>query len=189
MKKIFILVLIAFLLQSCSAYVACLLGWGPSTIRGGSSWKDPVGMQVGIETKIMEVNDHTSLSSGLNFTLQGAGYEETYVSGRVRLGYLNVPLIYTYETPSKIYGEIGLQPGVLLVAKDKYDGKSYDYKDAVNKFELGLPVGVGYKINDQMSVGVRGTYGITNLDSDDGSDHNLLVVGMFRYTIDWSKLK
>lgn len=190
MKKLLFLLLIAFLLQSCSPKVLrCLLATGYSNIKGGS-YEDPVAAQVGVETKVMDINDQSSLSSGVNFTYQGGAYTDSYVSGKVRLGYLNIPVLYTYQFPSRVYGEIGLQPGFLLLAKDKYDGGSYDYKDHVNKFDLGLPIGVGYKINDQMSVGVRGTWGFGNVEkSNDENTHNLLVVGMFRYDIDWSKLK
>lgn len=189
MKKIFILVLMAFMLQSCSLYLKCLLATGFSNIKGGS-YKDPVAAQVGVETKLMDINDQSSLSSGVNFTYQGGAYSDSYVSGKVRLGYLNIPVLYTYQFPSRVFGEIGLQPGFLLLAKDKYDGGSYDYKDHVNKFDLGLPIGVGYKINDQMSIGVRGTWGLGNVEkSNNENTHNLLVVAMFRYSIDWSKLK
>jgi hypothetical protein len=195
MKKYIVLLLIAGLCQSCGI-LGLYLGVGPSTIFGGSSWKDPVGAQIGVESKIMEISESSSLSSGVNLTWQGAGYEETYgeagygdmsFSGKVRLGYVNVPFIYTYATQSNFFGEIGLQPGVLLVAKDKYENESVDYKDAISTFELGLPFGVGYRVNEQVTVGLRGTYGITNLDNTDSgvADHNFLLVGRFVYNIKW----
>jgi len=195
MKKILLLIFLGILFQSCG--MLGYVGFGPSMIFGGQSWKDPLGVQVGVETKILEVNENSTLSSGLNLTYQGAGYEEDYgepgygdmsLSGKVRLGYLNIPLIYTYQTNSKLYGEIGLQPGLLVLAKDKYNDESYDYMDYVNKFELGLPVGVGYHLNDDMSIGVRATYGITNLSNDnsDVADHNFLLVAMFRYNLNWA---
>jgi hypothetical protein len=172
------------------------MGIGPSSICGDSSWVDPVGIQVGIETRILEVNENSFLSSGLNFSWQGAGYRETYggpgygnmsFSGRVRLAYINVPFIYTYLTKGKFYGEIGLQPGFLLIAKDKYNDESYDYKDHVKKFELGIPIGVGYQINELVGAGIRMTYGITDLDkSGEGkTDHNFLLTAMVKYKLKW----
>ena len=78
----------------------------------------------------------------------------------------------------------------MVGAKDKgesADGFSYneDYSDDVKAFELGLPVGVGYNINEHISVGVRGIWGLTNNnDFGDGyKDHNYMVIGVVRYNI------
>jgi len=203
MKKIIILLLIAGAFQSCEILtrITLSLGIGASTIHGSPSFKDPVGFQAGVESKILDVNKNTSLIGGLGFSYQGAGYEETMnyggtgyastvFSGRVRLSYLNVPLLYRYDFNKGFYAVVGLQPGLLVGAKDKYDSKSYDYKGHVNSFELGLPLGVGYRINDKIDFGLSGTYGLTNIDKPgEGTDHNILVVGLVRYTIDWPKIK
>lgn len=201
MKKVFTIILLICILPIsafCQYFTlwGLFFGCGSSTIFGGDSWKDPVGVQFGVESPIYEINDNSMILSGLNFTWQGAGYEETYnepgyggstLSGRVRLGYLNVPLLFHFILKEKIYGEIGLQPGFLLAAKDKYDGESYDYKAHMNKFELGLPVGAGYRLNDMFDVGVRFTYGITSIDKGGGSDHNFLAVAYLRYKLQMSK--
>lgn len=189
MKKIILLIFMAALCQSCFIEKT-FVGFGLSTIFGSESWKDPVALQVGTETKVYDINDNSSLHSGLNISYQGAGWEESMMSGRVRLAYLNVPLLYNQEFKNKIFGEIGLQPGLLISAKDKYDGQTYDYMDYTSRFELGLPVGVGYHLNDQVSLGVRATHGLTSMDeSGEGSDHNFMLVGRLIYTLDWSKFK
>ena len=200
MKKVFTIALMLafFPLSAFCQYFSLfgLLGIGSSVIFGGDSWNDPVGVQIGLESPVYEISDNSMILTGLNFTWQGAGYKETYnepgyggstLSGRVRLGYLNVPVIYWFTLKDKIYGEIGLQPGVLLVAKDKYDGESYDYKDYTNKFELGLPVGAGYRLNELFDLGVRLTYGITSIDKGAGSDHNFLAVAYLRYHLPLKK--
>ena len=202
MKKIIIFLLSAWFLQSCcccdkltvSPDIAFLAGVGKSGIGGSNSsesYVDPVGVQVSIEAKLLELSENSSVSTGLGVSFQGAGWEENGESGDVKLTYLNVPVLYNYKSNSGFYGEIGLQPGILLSAKDKYDGESYDYKDWVKNFELGLPIGAGYMVNDQLGVGVRATFGITNLDNteSDVSDHNFLIVGMIRYIIDWPSNK
>jgi len=201
MKKIIILSLFVAVMESCVIMydkedhyklhpLYLLPGIGASSIRGSDSWVDPVGIQLGVETNICKINKSSQIRSGLGFSYQGAGYREPMVSGRVRLSYLNLPFIYSYEGKNKIYGEIGLQPGLLLSAKDKYNGTSYDFKDQVNSFELGLPVGVGYRINDRINLGIRGTYGLTKINkSGDVGDHNYMVVGLLRYAIDWPKKK
>lgn len=167
-----------------------VLGFGSAFIMGNESWKDPFGFQVGIEAKVLEMNNNSSVNLGLGFSKQGAGWEEGELSGRVNLYYLNVPLLYRYTSNQWIYGEIGLQPGILLSAKDKYNGITEDYKYGVKTFELGLPVGAGYQISEQLAVGVRVTYGLTNLDKlgSDVADHNVLAVVIVRYSLNIKSL-
>ena len=81
--------------------------------------------------------------------MQGAGWEEDWgeglFEGTTRLWYFNLPLTTRYYFTNNVYGEIGLQPGFLLSAKDNYDGGSYDLKDYVKTFDLGIPLGVTYE--------------------------------------------
>ena len=87
------------------------------------------------------------------------------------------------------YGEIGIQPSFLISAKDKPDGgDSYDFKDYINTFGIGIPIGAGYKINDQLGVGARAVFGLTNINSDgtemyssDDTDRNFLLFGIVSY--------
>jgi hypothetical protein len=192
MKNFIILMLLAAVFSSCvkDMYTGqyFLPGIGGSSIYGGDSWVDPVAIQLGVEA-VMSKKNNSEIRGGLGFSYQGAGYKEPTVSGRVRLAYLNVPLIYSYEFKNKIYGEIGLQPGLLLSAKDKYNGGSYDYKDYVNKFELGLPIGAGYRLNDKLKLGARATYGLTKLDAGSGNDHNIMLVGILSYSLNLLKKK
>lgn len=192
MKKVIYLLLIFCLLQSFKSNailteLVLIGGIGAAGISGSESWKDPVGVQFAAVTKILDINEKSSVNSGIGFTRQGAGWEEDIYSGRVNLSYVNVPVLYKHEISRGFYGELGLQPSLLLSAKDKYNGMTEDYKDSVKKFDLGLPIGVGYKINDQLSVGVRATFGLTNLDNTGSeiSDHNYIVVGLVKYSINW----
>jgi hypothetical protein len=106
------------------------------------------------------------------------------LKGKVSLNYLNIPVLFNYHTNSGFYGEAGLQPGFLLRARDKIDGgESFDTKEYVNCFDLALPLGAGYHINDQISVGARATIGLTNLSNwgTGDKDHNYMVMGVVRY--------
>ena len=186
MKTIFIALLCFCSLQLFSQ-INLVGGFGPTGIVGDQSWNISAGIQVGAEAKVYVFDEQSSVSAGLGLSLQGAAWDENGYSGKTNLTYLNIPLLFTYETMYGIYGEIGLQPGILLSAKDKIDGDSFDYKEYIKSFELGLPVGVGYQLNDELGFGLRVTFGLTNLDDSeyDDSYHNYLVVGIVRYTIDW----
>ena len=85
-----------------------------------------------------------------NLLAKDSNHEET--------DYLNFPLTGRYMFGDNFYGEFGLQPGILLSAKDKYNGESYEWNEWVKTFDLGIPLGVGYDFPNNFGVGLRGTY-------------------------------
>lgn len=216
MKKLIVLfILSSFFLSGCnfcnklrvSEDIATMVGAGLSGVKGGDSWETKAGVVVGGEARVYPINETSGLYTGVNLSLQGAAYTESYnydqfdayqlkstsdegFSGKVNLAYINIPFLYRYQSPRGFYGEVGLQPSFLISAKDKFDGgDSNDYKDAVKGFDLGLPIGAGYRVNDKISLGVRGIYGLTNFDDTGSSeaDHNWLILALFRYNIELNK--
>lgn len=203
MKKSVFIALFALILQPCFSQgkgnsflndLGVFVGPGFSTIMGGESWKGSFGFIVGVDSKLIPLSDNSSVTAGLGVSMQGAAYEESgadmgpgygdyQLSGNVSLTYLFIPILYHHVFNGGVYAEAGLQPGFLLAAKDKYDSESYDYKDYVKKFDLGIPVGVGYQLNKKLSIGARATFGITNLDDSgsDTADHNFMLVAVLRY--------
>ncbi len=183
MRKICLpLLLLVPVFFSCSRHLNVNVGAGVSKVAGGS-YTDPPGGQANVEAKLVELNKNSSVSAGLGFSYQGAHYSEgNGLTGTVRLGYVNLPLIYTYLAASGAYFEAGLQPGINVIAKDKYNGITEDFKYGTNTFELGLPLGGGYRFSNGVGVGLRAIYGITNLDkTGEESNHNILAVILLSY--------
>jgi hypothetical protein len=187
-------------------------GPGLSTVMGGESWKGMFGFVVGADTKVYKFNPNSAITAGIGFAFQGAAWEEDYsgynfntfssmeksgmsttssISGKVSLVYLFIPILYHHVFNNNLYAEAGLQPGFLLSAKDKYDGESYDYKDHVKTFDLGIPVGVGYQLNEKLSLGARATFGVLDINKEesDTSDRNFMLVAVVRYTFGKSTVK
>jgi len=95
-----------------------------------------------------------------------------------------------YLHKSGFFGEAGLQPGILLSAKDKFGDTSDDTKDLMKIFDLGIPIGIGYQINEKIGVGFRVIPGITNIFEDeyeDEKDHNLVFALRGTYTLSLKK--
>ena len=191
MKRILILTLCAWILQSCASFHSIkkeahvLAAMGAADVHGGKSWSPRLGGQVDVESKIHQFKKNSSVGAGLGVSFQGAAYEEEIYSGKVNMTYLIIPLLYTYEINGGFYGEAGLQPGILLSAKDKFDGGSANYRDYIKPFDLGLPIGAGYNINENLSVGARATFGLLNIDNSgsDVKDNNFMLTGVVRYRI------
>ena len=192
------IICVVYAMQSCVSFTPCttLEGFiGPSlnNISGEStSWMYTFGGQAGVEANVPFKNSKLPLTAwaGLNLSAQGAAWEydfagETY-SGRTRLWYLYVPLTGRYNLENGFYFEAGLQPGFLLSAKDKEDGDSFDYRDYIKTFDLGIPLGIGYKFANNFGVSFRFTPGVTNVnkgENDAYKDHNMNFSLRLTYTI------
>lgn len=217
MKKIVLFLFFAAILQSVLSQekensplskVNAMFAPGYSTVNGGPSWCGAFGFQLGLETLLYPICNNSFVKVGILFSSQGAAYEENYDSGldefgyssydsyntkgKVKLSYIGVPIFYSHQFGNGIYAEAGLEPGILVGAKDKIDdGESYDYSDYIKTFHLGLPIGAGYHINEKLSVGAKVLIGLTNINNsdaieqygEDASDRNLLFMGVVRYQI------
>jgi len=184
----FVIVMIICLMQSCATIsmrrISASAGAQRSSIVGESdSWTGAFGFQGGLAYNVFDRPlRRISVQAEANISMLGANYEDDWgdgpVNGLTRLTYANLPLVLRYQMDNGFFGEAGIQPGLLLSAKDKLNGESYDYSDWVNKFDFGIPLGVGYMVNNNFRIGLRAIPGITNINSGDNNiskDRNLVV--------------
>ena len=183
------------ILQSC-AFRPCTtmtvnMAGVHSRIYGQSvSWSGAFGLQGGAEALLPFNSDFPITAwAGFNVSMQGARYEADYgeglYEGVTRLWYLNLPLTARYPFGNGFYGEAGLQPGILLSAKDKLGGESTVYRDSVKTFDLGIPLGVGYDFPNNFGVGLRVTPGLLNINKGEmteNRDRNFVVALRGTYT-------
>ena len=160
-----------------------------STISGESDSYNKLllGGQGGFRVNLLDLSDVISLRAGAEFSMQGAGYDDGGSTGDVRLNYINFPIVTRYESPGGFYADGGLQAGILVSAKDKYNGMSIDYKEYLNTFDLGLILGGGYQVNENIGIGVQAQFGITNINKkqsgfDVSKDRNLVFSIRGQYT-------
>jgi len=166
-----------------NAVASVLLGAHKSSIIGGESWKDPFGIQAGVIVPFLNFSETMSLRAEANISMQGAKWEEYDLEGKTNLLYLNLPVVFRYQHRSNFYGEAGLQPGFLLSAKDKYEGTTDDYLDHMNRFDLSIPIGIGYEFKNNFGVGLRVIPGITDITQDeDEKDVNFVIALRGTYT-------
>ena len=151
------------------------------------------GIMLGAQTQLVNITDEISLGLGVVYSMQGGKYESSeYIPGGTygtrsntsRLNYLNFPVLIRYrKARGGFFGEAGIQPGLLVSAKDK-GNETTDIKDEINKLDVGIPLGVGYKFKNKFGVGLRVTPGLTNVNKD-ASYKNRNMVASFRaiYTL------
>ena len=77
-----------------------------------------------------------------------------------------------------------------MSAKDEYEDTTDDVKDHMKIFDLGIPIGIGYQINEKFGFGLRFIPGISKIFEDADSDHNdrnLVFALRGTYTLDFNK--
>ena len=92
---------------------------------------------------------------------------------RQKISYFLVPALAKYKFKNNMYAEIGPQFGLMYDAyiefNSKIDGNSArireENKDAINRFDMGLAAGVGYRLLKGMgwTLGARYYYGFLDV--------------------------
>lgn len=102
--------------------------------------------------------------------VSGQGAEQT-ISGveyKVKLGYINVPVLFQYMTGTGFRFATGPQLGVMVSAKTKADdGEAVNVKKEFNTFDVAWALGASY-VTDR-GFGVDARYNIGLMDAADGS--------------------
>lgn len=178
-------------------------GAGPSTVTSDGASAN-VGGQLGFGTNIYSFSKSFNINAGIVGSFQGAKYSgysystptdtgayyptSSGGSEKLKLFYLGIPIIARYKFGSGFYAEAGLQPSFLLSAKYKSEESSTDYKDNMNTFDLGIPIGVGYYFSQHLSAGIRIIPGVTNISKNatgyeyGKSHHNFLGIAKIGYS-------
>ena len=146
-----------------------------------------VGIQGGI-TYDLELGTKSKLRLNALYTTKGFLMKEEDENSsseqRLTTSYLEVPISFVYfvTTPgeessaSGFYVEGGPYVGTLLTAQNFFsftfenqdpDVTDEDAKDEFTSLDFGLNVGVGYKFQQQFSVGINYGLGLANLIPDD----------------------
>ncbi len=99
---------------------------------------------------------------------------------RMLVNYVQVPLLLQYALTEKLSVQAGPQIGILLSAKRKWDGyweedgwdeeytyieepDSDDIKEYFKTLDIGLGIGLGYKISERFGIYTRYIHGLTNM--------------------------
>jgi len=88
-------------------------------------------------------------------------------SSSVILSYINVPLIGKYYVVKGLSLEAGPQIGFLLTAEN--EDTDTDVKNLFKTLDVGLNVGIGYKLNNGLFFNARYNLGITNISDIEGT--------------------
>lgn len=122
--------------------------------------KSLTGFHIGGFTEL-KVAKKFAIQPEFLFSTQGTTIEgfNGNSNSSIKLNYLNIPVLGKYYITDAFTVEAGPQIGFLLSAKNQGD----DVHDYYKTLDFGLNVGCGYEFTDNISLGVRYTFGLTNV--------------------------
>ena len=151
---------------------------------------DPrLGLVAGAELEY-QITDMVSLSAGALYSMQGCKQQNgasilgfnVNTKNTVKTDYLNIPIMANVYITDGLAVKLGLQPGLNLSAKYKYDASVAGYEgssegdiDDVKSFDLALPIGVSYEINNFVIDG-RYNFGLSKVFETGDNKHSVFQI-------------
>lgn len=135
----------------------------------GSDYR--LSYHTGVFAKI-PVNRKLSFTPELLFSDKGFRILEDVASpsseySKLKLSYLNVPVLLGYKVFDKLSLKLGPEFGYLLSAISRFDGESTNVEQIWdNEFDVGLALGISYSITDKIGLEIRYTHGLSSVATD-----------------------
>ena len=162
MKKILILffILLPFVASAQRFKGGIVAGMNVSQIDG-DFWAgyNKAGL-VGGAFVFTELRDSWGAQMEIRYSAKGSAnsiYADLH--RKIRLQYIEMPLLATYDVFKKIQAQGGFSIGYLFNAAQN-DGYGYETFDQFDQYEIALNIGAGYKVLDRIEINVRFAYSI-----------------------------
>ena len=177
MKKFMMMVAMAFATLTASAQAEA----------GTLTLKPFVGMNLANVTKLdgdmkvgvvagaelgYQATDAFAVTAGVAYSMQGSKAKNNDV--KLKMDYLNIPILANYYVVKGLAIKAGVQPGFLLSSKLG----DADIKDGCKKFDLSIRMGLSYEISDFV-IDARYNLGLTKSfkgDDVEGTKHSVIQI-------------
>ncbi len=143
------------------------------------AFKSLFGANAGIYASV-PVSKTFFVQPELSFSMEGAKVDGID-DAALKLNYINLPVMLKYQTMGGFFVEAGPQVGLLLSARAKDDDVNLDVKEGFNTANISVGGGLGYKLDESLSVGARYMLGVRSIAKEDDvkTTANTLSVNLF----------
>ena len=159
---------------------------------GLDEYKMKAGAVAGVEAEYRATN-LIGVSAGVLYSMQGTRWSKGDYSDKYLMDYINIPILANFYVWKGLSLSVGIQPGFLVSAKNKWDegedgDGDIDIKDGCESFDFSIPVGASYEWNDFV-LGVRYNIGVTDTfkdvaeDSDNGKNGVLAITLGYKFAL------
>lgn len=134
--------------------------------NNGVKYDTKAGVHTGLLAHI-HITREFAVQPELLYSAQGAKYTSNGAETKLRLGYLNIPVMFQYMFDNGFRIEAGPQVGLLLSAKSVSGNTKTDFKNNLKKVDFALGIGTGY-IHQSSGLGFDARYnvGVSNINEN-----------------------
>lgn len=127
------------------------------------------------------LNENWSIQPELLYSGQGFKYDVPILGEyKVRLNYINLPVMVQYHFIPEFHVEAGPQLGFLVAAKNIHGKTTVDIKDQTKGVDFGLGFGFGYETDFGLGIGGRYNFGLTDVfESDKSQKNSVAQIGLY----------
>jgi len=118
------------------------------------------------------LNDNFMIQPEVLYSGKGA---KSSIQGTFKFGYIDVPVLVQYKTPSGFFVEAGPQVGFLISAKVN----STDWKENMKSTDFSWVGGLGYKSAMGIGASARYDFGYINVSNSGTIKNKTIMVSVF----------
>lgn len=156
--------------------------------------KSLAGFHIGLFTDV-KLSDKFSFQPELLYSAQGTQFDYVIffegnnysTSSKLKLGYINIPLMIKFYADKKFYLEFGPQIGFLTKADLEVtvlnQSNTVDFKDSMNSTDFGLNFGFGYDVSKKVVLSARYNQGLSNGFDTEPGDNSELKNNVFSFSV------
>jgi len=184
MKKFFCsvsaVILIAYVGASQQTHFGIKAGVNFSSVavNDGADYEGKTGVHLGGLAHI-HINPHFALQPELVFSMQGG--QDDAENTKLKLNYVNIPLLAQYMTADGFRLQTGPQLGILTSAKQKFGDVEVDAGDDVSTVDFSWAFGAGYLFHSGFGIDARYNLGISNISDNESFEarNRVFQLGLF----------
>lgn len=124
----------------------------------GTKYNARTGFNLGLLGHI-HLAPQLALQPEVVYSAQGVKYTTAGLETKLKLDYINVPVLLQYMFDNGFRLQAGPQVGFLINAKNEINSNSINVKDSYKKVDFGISGGIGY-VNTPTGLGVDARYNL-----------------------------
>ncbi|MCP2045717.1 porin family protein [Pontibacter sp. HSC-36F09] len=117
-------------------------------------------------------------------------YLYTHLTGKAKgegltyiLGYLSLPVIIKYRATPRLSVGMGGQFDLLLYAKERYESTSTNIIHETEERNIGIAVGMDYRLTDRVSLDARFMHGINHIGMTQKKTNQEFKLELFQFSV------
>lgn len=127
----------------------------------------------------MRASTWFSLSIDVLFSVGGYGLQDN--AGKNVNSYVVAPVLANFYVFDNLALKAGIQPGILIDARQFSNGVENSNIGDYNRFDLAIPVGISYAIEDRYILDLRYNIGLSKIDKGGNPAKNSIFSLSFGY--------